>query len=586
MDSPSVQVQTIDKTTYIPNLTNEIGAFVGHFERGPIDTPIFITNIDEFKFLFGRGVDDHHNDWYQVYNYLQYASGIYVIRTCGTKKGNANNGDELYINTYADWLDKKATVSTNNIRFIARTAGAWGNLLSIAVITKNVWDSNPYINGALKAHEVFEFFEERHLGIAIFRDGLLVEKFYKSYFDVETINDDSLYVYVKVNDELANYEELSKLSDFQTQDGVLNLGGLVATDAKENLLYTNVPPISDIDLGNSLITFDEYIDANYTYYGNSIIKFSNGYNAEPVDSNFINSYELLENAEKYDIDIIIGNDRVNHLAVALAEKRRDCIAFIGIPTTFINYLTLLMGPGNPNEMAYTQNGVKIALSSFKMPSKLTETAVHELNKYISTIPNSQFVHFTMNIKVQRDAFTNTNKLVNVAGDTAGLKSKASLLSPWIASAGLEKGKIKNSVKMYINLNDAQIKEYYKKGLNFIQNNVLMSQKTYYTRPSSFDRVNVRSLFNHVEKETKLILNRFVFEENTLRIRQNIGSLVKRYLEDVRLNKGISEGQVHVYPSESNPNEIIVEVYIKPTYAAEFIVLRMSNVGTNEILSVL
>jgi len=140
--------------------------------------------------------------------------------------------------------------------------------------------------------------------------------------------------------------------------------------------------------------------------------------------------------------------------------------------------------------------------------------------------------------------------------------------------------------MYINLNDAQQKEYYKKGLNFVQNNVLMSQKTYYTRPSSFDRVNVRSLFNHLEKETALLLNRFVFEENTIGVRQSIATQLKRYLEDIRLNRGITDGRVHVYPNDDNPNEIIVEIYVKPAYVAEFIILRMTNAGTTDIVTLL
>lgn len=586
MSSPSVQVQEFDKTHYIPRLTNEVAAFVGHFERGPIDTPIFITNVDEFKFLFGRGIGNHTNDWYQVYNYLQYASGVYVIRTSGKTRVNANNGDPIYINTYRDWLDSKDTISTNNIRFIARTAGAWGNLLSVAVITKNSWDGNPSVNGSLKAKEIFEFFEDDHLGIAIFRDGVLVEKYYKSYFNVDSINDESLYVYVKIDDTLLSYEELTIVEDFLSMSGVLDLGGLLDIGGADSLGLLSTVMVEHVDLGTDLQTFDDFIENNYSYYGNTLIEFQNGFNAFPTDPDFSTSYEILENKEQFDIDILIGNDKANHLAVALAEKRKDCIAFIGLPTSFITYLKLLMGTGNPDEIAYTNDGLVIATNEYKIPTRLTDTALNEFNKYINAIPNSQFVHFTMNIKVQKDLFSNSNKLINIAGDTAGLKAQASLVSPWTASAGLEKGKIKNAVKMHLNINEKHTKDYYKKGLNFVQNNVLMTQKTYYTKASAFNRINVRSLFNHLEKNTTKILNNYVFEENTLRIRQNIATQVKRYLEDVRINKGIQAGRVGVYPSDTNPNEIVVEIAIQPTYVAEYIVLRMTNTGTTEISTLL
>jgi len=85
MTSPNVQIQHIDKTHYTIKQSDEIAAFVGIFEKGPIDTPVYITNPDTFKFTFGRGIDDFRSDWFQVYNYLQYSSGIWVVRSGGTE---------------------------------------------------------------------------------------------------------------------------------------------------------------------------------------------------------------------------------------------------------------------------------------------------------------------------------------------------------------------------------------------------------------------------------------------------------------------------------------------------------------------
>lgn len=522
MASPSVTSTTIDKSFYVPHITNEVACFVGHFERGPINLPIWVTSIDQFKFLFGRGVEEYHQDWYQVYNYLQYSGGIWIVRTSGAKLYNANNGGDVFFNTFADWETSKDSLSvTGPIRVFARTSGIWGNLVNVCTFTKNDWENNVNLNAKVRAKDLFEFFEDSYVGIGVFRNDTLVEKFYITLDEIDTINNDSLYVYAKLNNSVT----LQQLS----------------------------------------------------LYGSNKIKLQGGYNTFPTDEDFKVSYGLLENPDTFDIDIVIGNEKANELAIEFVEKRKDCIAFIGIPTIIITYLKFLMGPNKQQEVAYTEEGNIIALTAFKLPSKLSEVARKKINSYIDSLPKSQFTHFTFNAKIQLDMFTNTYKLVNIAADTAGLKSQMSLEAPWIASAGLEKGAVKNLQKLHMILSDKENDEYYKKGLNVMNNNTLMSQKTFYDRPSSFSRVNIRSLFNHVEKATKRILNQYVFEENTLRVRQNIATQLKRYLEDVKVNRGITDAKVYVKAGENN--EIIIEIAIKPTYVTEFVIIKMTNIGT-------
>ena len=529
MSSPSVTSTTIDKSYYVPHITNEVACFVGHFERGPINLPIWITSVDQFKFIFGRGVDEYHQDWYQVFNFLQYSGGIWVVRTSGVRLYNANNGGDIYFNTFADWTENKDSVTVQGpIRFIARTPGIWGNLINVCTFTKNDWDNNVQLNTTTKAKDVLEFFEDNYVGIAVFRNNTLVEKYYVTLDEISKINDDSLYIYVKLNDT------------------------------------TTVQQLS--------------------LYGQNKIVLAGGYNTFPTDMDFKVSYGLLENVNEYEIDIVIGNEKANELAIEFAETRKDCIAFIGLPTVIVKYLKLLMGLGNPQEVAYFKNGNMIALNAYKIPNKLNDIAKTKINKYINSLPKSQYVHFTMNAKVQLDMFTNTYKTVNIAADIAGLKAQTSLSTPWIASAGLEKGSIKNLQKMHITMTDKENDEYYKKGLNIMKNNTLMSQKTFYDRPSSFNRVNIRSLFNHIERNTKKILHKFVFEENTLRTRQIIASHIKQYLENVRINRGITDARVYVRAGENN--EIIIEIAVKPTYVTEFVTVRMINAGTNTMTEII
>ena len=64
---------------------------------------------------------------------------------------------------------------------------------------------------------------------------------------------------------------------------------------------------------------------------------------------------------------------------------------------------------------------------------------------------------------------------------------------------LERGQLKNVLKLAFNPNSSQRDLLYKNGLNPIvafpgQGIVMWGQKTLLDKPSSFDRVNVRGLF--------------------------------------------------------------------------------------------
>lgn len=541
MTSPDTFIQEIDRSHYIPNFTNEVAAYVGYFEKGPINQPVFITDINQFKLTFGRGIGLSKNDWYQVYNYLQYASGIWVVRTAGTAQVNSAIASPIYIENDYDFEQQTETLPLhlNGVGVWARTAGTMGNLLKIAIIEKDDYDNNVTVNGTYLAQDQFTFFETGFLGLMVFRNDKLVEKFYLDKTELQDFetNQNSGYVYIKF-------------------------------DANEN----NVLPF--------------FGDGSENTSGGSqpIQELSGGLTTYAKSEDFQESYDILKNREEYDIDIIIGNELCNEYAVEVAEDRRDCIAFIGVPTTFKE---VLQGQENVNEdILYTQDGKAIFISEWNLTKKLSPKNKERFDNYIASIPESQFVHFTGNVKTQINGFTGRKEIVNLAGDAAGLKSQASLERPWSHGAGLERGIIKNGEEILISFSEKDRNFYYQKGLNFIENGILATQKTYYSKQSSFNRVNIRSLFNHLEKTVEKALRRYVFSENREAVRRAISLDVKKILMEMKQNNGIDAGRVHAYPSPTNPDEIIVDIYVKPIYVAEYIQLRMQNVGTNTISNIL
>ena len=550
MFSPSVQVTESSHIHFIPTINSEIAAFCGHFERGPVNIPILVRNVDEFKFLFGRGIGEHYNDWYQVFNYLQYSSEIWVIRSCSTRT-NANNSTDITIDSFSDYETQRNTITDNPqslFRFIARTPGTWGNLLSIAVITKTEYDNNVILTNSVHAQDVFEFFENGYFGICVFRDGLMVESFYKVLQDVELLNTESKYVFVKRN---LNPSPI-------TSTNTVNLGsiGTVATIPQTNLIKTEA-----------------------VFYDSSIIKLTNGSNSIPTDTDLIDSYDLFANSLDVDIDIIISNERFHNAAIKLAETRRDCICFVSLSTEFLVGLKRLLY-GQTANSAYS--GDVYGTTSLIVPKSKKTIFEHEVTKYIDTINQSEFVHFCLNAKIQFDPFSNKNKIMNVSGDTAGLKSKASLVSPWSVGAGIERGQIKNLLNDYIEIDKEESLFFYNKGMNIIEKGSILTQKTFITNRSVFDRVHQRSLANHIEKEIKLLLDETVLSENTVQKRHSIANQIKLYLKTIIDYRGIDTARVSVYPDDLNPSVVHVDVLFKHVSMVETVTLQLTNVGINNI----
>jgi hypothetical protein len=544
MQIPSVTTTITDNSYYTPYFTNEVACYCGSFQKGPINEPVLITSISEFEQIFGFPEIGFDRDWFQVHNYLQYSSGIYIVRSSPIGSNAYATIDEpglfvqvglvpgfgvtpAHVNAF-DSNSLTGEVRINNeqtlkelyseydgLSVFAKTPGAWGNDIEVAIIQKSNFDNNVTIKNNNTAKSIFNYFTEGYFGVVVFYKGELKETFYTN--NVNTIFSDYIYL-------ISNFEE------------------------------------------------DTLIVGGTSLYGENILSLSLGNDAFVGESDLIEAYSLFENKDEYDIDIIIGNELYNQAAIELAEKRRDCIAFIGMPTQIYEFLS-----DHEGNAILTEDNKGVSVVRTRFSYNLTPYDEQIILNYIDTVQQSQFVHFTVNIKEQFDVYSGKNRYVNIAADTAGLKAQASKNTPWSVGAGLERGLIKNAKEIHLKFKEPGM--VFDKGVNFIQGGALMSQRTFITTPTSFDRVNIRSVFNHVEKECARMLRHYVFELNDRQMRGRIASNIKQYLENVKAARGIDAGKVIV---TGDHNTVKIDVYIKPTYVAEFIQLRMTNTGQDTI----
>jgi len=146
--SPGVKVREVDLTVgRIDSISDQTGAIVGPFERGPVLEPLLIENEQDLIDLFGKPSlnDRHYEYWYTASNYLQYGGVLRVVRADGDKLNNANVGgmptthptgigstSSLKIKSFDDYQNNYEDAVT--YRLAARNPGSYANGLKVAFI--------------------------------------------------------------------------------------------------------------------------------------------------------------------------------------------------------------------------------------------------------------------------------------------------------------------------------------------------------------------------------------------------------------------------------------------------------------------
>lgn len=152
--------------------------------------------------------------------------------------------------------------------------------------------------------------------------------------------------------------------------------------------------------------------------------------------------------------------------------------------------------------------------------------------------------------------------------------------PWIAPAGFNRGVLTNVTDVAVNPTQRQRDLLYRINVNPIaffpgDGYVIFGQKTLFTKPSAFDRINVRRLFLSLEKTTQSLLKYYVFEPNTFTTRTRLVNSLTPIFEQAKNNEGLYDYKL-VCDERNNPpdvidnNELRISIYIQPVRASEFI----------------
>jgi len=166
--------------------------------------------------------------------------------------------------------------------------------------------------------------------------------------------------------------------------------------------------------------------------------------------------------------------------------------------------------------------------------------------------------------------------------------------PWYAPAGFTRGVINGIADIAIYPKQKHRDQLYKINVNPVANFpndgfVVFGQKTLQSKPSAFDRVNVRRLFLYLEKATRATAKYFVFEPNTLFTRTQVGNILAPIFDRAKNTEGLYDyllicDERNNTPDVIDQNEMVIDIYIKPVRAAEFILVNFYATRTGQDFS--
>ena len=198
--------------------------------------------------------------------------------------------------------------------------------------------------------------------------------------------------------------------------------------------------------------------------------------------------------------------------------------------------------------------------------------------------------FDSGYKYMYDKYSDVYRFVPLNADIAGLCAFTDQIADsFFSPAGFNRGNIRGAVKLSYNPTKAERDQLYKKRVNPVTNFpgqgvCLFGDKTALTKPSAFDRINVRRLFLLLEKAIATAAKFQLFEFNDEFTRAQFRNLVEPFLRDIQGRRGITDFSL-VCDTTNNTgevidrNEFIADIFIKPARSINFITLNFVAVRT-------
>jgi len=627
--SPGVLVVEKDLTNVVPAVATSIGGFVGAFQWGPVLDAVTISSELELVKTFGKPNTTTAASFFAAANFLSYSNNLKVVRAVGTAAKNASAvkgavgtalttvvitstagafscaagtlvvGDKVVITGtlggtgtitgYATGTIYTVSATNGTTTFtlqtdagvaITTTAGTPTGLtytLVSPILIKNEleWEAT-YSSGSGNVG----LFAAKYpgalgnsLGVSMCDAATYTGWAYEDEFDAAPGTSDFADNVSGVNDELhvivvdedgvitgtagtvlERFAFVSKAAGAKTDSGANNYYADVL-QGSEYILWMDHQTGSNWGSEAAGLTFTAASAPNAL-----LLSLTGGTSADaPTAGQLQTGYDLFSNADLIDVNLLFTGPA--SLAVAkyvienVADVRRDCMVFC-----------------SPSLASVYNN------AGSEADDIVTERTAGGFNV------SSSFGVLDSGWKYQYDKYNDTYRWVALNSDIAGLCARTdNIADTWFSPGGLNRGQIKNVVKLAYSPDKTDRDTLYKSSINPVvsfpgEGTVLFGDKTLLAKPSAFDRINVRRLFIVLEKAISLASRYQLFEFNDAFTRAQFRNLVEPFLRDVKGRRGVYDFRV-ICDETNNTGEVIdqnsfvADIYIKPARSINFITLN-------------
>jgi phage tail sheath protein FI len=574
--SPGVSVTEVDLTTVVPSVSSTTGAFAGRFDWGPankltvVDSEITLLNT----FTPAGPTSNVANEFFTCASFLAYANDLRVVRVVNANTYNADantsaGAQTLQLLNEDDYVAEYYYTDNGNQfgSFVAKYPGFAGNSLQVDLFdnaNSASFSSNTFTSGGITRN--WSSVVNGAPGTSTWattRGGSNDE------FHIVVTDANGLFTGTK-GTVLEVFSYVSKALDAMDDSGQATYWKTVLLNSS-NYVYGMDPP--DYTFTNA--TWDApAANTNFarinTGTGIVSIPLVGGTDQTPTDGNVQSGYDLFANKDSVDISLVLTGahsttvqqyviDNVVTGAGSLIGRSGDALAFISPPKSAV-----------VNNAGSETQDIKTWLTSLAR--------------------SSSYVVSDSGWKYMYDKYNSVYRWVPLNGDIAGLCVYTDATrDPWWSPAGFNRGAVKNVVKLAWNPNQTARDILYPVGVNPVvtfpgNGTVLYGDKTLLSKPSAFDRINVRRLFIVLEKAISIAAKYSLFEFNDPFTRAQFVALVTPFLRDVQGRRGIYDFRV-VCDETNNTgyvidnNQFVGDIYIKPARSINFIKLNFIAVGT-------
>ena len=550
--SPGVQVKEIDATSVVPAVSTSIGGFAGAFNWGPVEEVRLVSSEDNMASVFSTPDNNTAKYFLTAASFLKYGNALKTVRVVDSSANNASAaGDTTLLIKNEDSYDSQTFTLASQGAWIARYPGELGNSLKVEVCslgsTFAAWDHAGQFDSAPGTSDF-----AKGLGKTVAADEL----------HIAVIDEDGAFSGTP-GTVLETFGFLSQGSDAKDSSGTsIYYKNVINNQSKyvwfgAHDIITGEIPAGLTDAGTAIASKPtSYVFANHTGLRVHILSAGVDGNA-PTAANIAKGFDLLEDSETIDVNLLFaypdanGETTIGADLISIAEARKDCMAFLSPP------------------LADSVN---------------SSTPATDVKEYADSLNSTSYASLDSGAVYVYDKYNDVYRWIGSAGLCAGLCANAdNVADAWFSPAGVNRGQLLGVTKLAYNPTKAQRDELYKARVNPLvsfpgQGTMLFGDKTLLSRPSAFDRINVRRLFIVLEKAISTAAKAQLFEFNDEFTRAQFRNLLEPFLRDVKGRRGVTDFLVICDESNNtgqviDSNRFVADIFIKPSRSINFITLN-------------